>query len=67
MAAGACQEDEEIFRCGDGFTFEPDVFAANDGPPCHFVGHPIMDRVRAREPLPTLGKKHGIRDTHKPQ
>ena len=46
--------------------FEPDVFAANDGPPCHFVGHPIMDRVRALEPLPTFGKKHGIRDTHKP-
>ena len=46
--------------------FEPDVFAANDGPPCHFVGHPIMDRVKALEPLPNFGKKHGIRDTHKP-
>ena len=46
--------------------FEPDVFAANDGPPCHFVGHPIIDRITALEPLPTFGKKHGIRDTHKP-
>ena len=46
--------------------FEPDVFAANDGPPCHFVGHPIMDRVKALEPLPNFGKKHGIRDKHQP-
>lgn len=46
--------------------FEPDVFAANDGPPCHFVGHPIMDRIKALVPLPNFGKKHGIRDTHKP-
>ncbi len=46
--------------------FEPDVFAANDGPPCHFVGHPIMDRLKALEPLPNFGKKYGIRNPHKP-
>lgn len=46
--------------------FEPDVFAANDGPPCHFVGHPIIDRLTAFEPLPNFGKKHGLRDSHKP-
>lgn len=46
--------------------FEPDVFAANDGPPCHFVGHPIIDRLAAFEPLPVFGKKHGIRASHKP-
>jgi lipid-A-disaccharide synthase len=25
--------------------FEPDIFAAANGPPCHFVGHPIMQRL----------------------
>lgn len=46
--------------------FEPDVFAANDGPPCHFVGHPITDRLASFEPLPNFGKKYGIRAKHKP-
>ncbi len=41
--------------------FEPDVFAANNGPPCHFVGHPIVDRLEALEPLPDFMKKHRIK------
>ena len=41
--------------------FEPDVFAANDGPPCHFVGHPIVDRLEALQPLPDFKKKHRIK------
>jgi len=41
--------------------FEPDVFAANDGPPCHFVGHPIVDRLEELEPLPDFVKKHRIK------
>ena len=46
--------------------FEPDVFAANDGPPCHFVGHPMIDRLAAFEPLPAFSKKAGIRANDKP-
>ena len=41
--------------------FEPDVFAANDGPPCHFVGHPIIERLDALEPLPDFAKKHRLK------
>lgn len=41
--------------------FEPDVFAVNKGPPCHFVGHPIVERLEELEPLPDFGKKHRIK------
>jgi lipid-A-disaccharide synthase len=41
--------------------FEPEVFAANDGPPCHFVGHPIIERLDALEPLPDFAKKHRLK------
>lgn len=41
--------------------FEPDVFAANDGPPCHFVGHPIRDRLDALQPLPDFAKRHRLK------
>ena len=27
--------------------FEPDIFATANGPPCHFVGHPIVQRLAA--------------------
>ena len=41
--------------------FEPEVFATNDGPPCHFVGHPIVDRLEELEPLPDFKKKYEIK------
>lgn len=41
--------------------FEPDVFSANDGPPCHFVGHPIVDRLEELQPLPDFHKRHRIK------
>ena len=41
--------------------FEPEVFAANDGPPCHFVGHPIVDRLEDLEPLPDFKKKYRLK------
>lgn len=41
--------------------FEPEIFAANDGPPCHFVGHPIVDRLEALEPLPDFKKKYHLK------
>ena len=41
--------------------FEPDVFEANQGPPCHFVGHPIVDRLEALEPLPDFAKKYRLK------
>lgn len=40
--------------------FEPDVFASHDGPPCHFVGHPIVDRVTAFDPLPDFAKTYAV-------
>ena len=46
--------------------FEPDVFAANDGPPCHFVGHPIADRLAALEPLPDFAKKYKLKKNDVP-
>lgn len=46
--------------------FEPDVFAANDGPPCHFVGHPIVDRLQALEPLPAFAGKTGLKKNDVP-
>ena len=41
--------------------FEPDVFAASDGPACHFVGHPIRDRLDALEPLPDFAKRYRLK------
>ena len=41
--------------------FEPDVFMANNGPPCHFVGHPIVDRLEELEPLPDFKKKYCLK------
>ena len=41
--------------------FEPDVFKANNGPPCHFVGHPIVDRLEELEPLPDFKKKYRLK------
>lgn len=46
--------------------FEPEVFAANDGPPCHFVGHPIVDRLAALEPLPNFAAKYGLKKSDVP-
>ena len=46
--------------------FEPDVFAANDGPPCHFVGHPIMERLDALQPLPNFAQKHRLKKNDVP-
>ena len=40
--------------------FEPEIFAANNGPPCHFVGHPIIDRLQQLEPLPDFRKKYKL-------
>jgi lipid-A-disaccharide synthase len=41
--------------------FEPEVFETNNGPPCHFVGHPIVDRLEALEPLPDFAKKYHLK------
>ena len=41
--------------------FEPNVFAANDGPPCHFVGHPIIERLERLGPLPDFKKKYRLK------
>ena len=41
--------------------FEPEVFETNNGPPCHFVGHPIVDRLEALEPLPDFAKKYCLK------
>lgn len=46
--------------------FEPDVFAANNGPACHFVGHPITDRLAELEPLPDFAKKYGLKKNDVP-
>ena len=46
--------------------FEPDVFAANDGPPCHFVGHPIIERLDALQPLPNFAQKHRLKKNDVP-
>jgi lipid-A-disaccharide synthase len=42
--------------------FEPEIFEANNGPPCHFVGHPIVDRLEALEPLPDFAKKYHLKE-----
>ena len=42
--------------------FEPEVFETNNGPPCHFVGHPIVDRLEALEPLPDFAKKYHLKE-----
>ena len=46
--------------------FEPEVFAANDGPPCHFVGHPIIERLDALGALPNFPQKHRLKKNDVP-
>jgi lipid-A-disaccharide synthase len=41
--------------------FEPDVFKASGGPPCHFVGHPMVDRLQQLQPLPDFRKAHKLK------
>ena len=41
--------------------FEPDVFEASGGPPCHFVGHPMVDRMQQLHPLPDFRKAHKLK------
>ncbi len=36
------------------WPFEPDIFAAHGGPPCQFVGHPIITRLQDMVPLPNF-------------
>jgi lipid-A-disaccharide synthase len=32
------------------FPFEPEVYRRLQGPPCHYVGHPVADRMRGLSP-----------------
>ena len=43
--------------------FESEIFDAHDGPPCHFVGHPVIDWMKALEPLPDFAAMHNIKKT----
>ncbi len=42
------------------WPFEPDIFAACDGPPCYFVGHPLAHRFKHFESLPDFRQLHGL-------
>ena len=42
------------------FPFETQVFKALSGPPCHFVGHPIIGRVERLGQIPDFRKQHGL-------
>jgi lipid-A-disaccharide synthase len=40
--------------------FEQEIFEAYGGPPCHFVGHPVINRLDALAPLPDFKAQHRI-------
>ncbi len=42
------------------FPFESHIFKALSGPPCHFVGHPIVDRFQSYEPGADFRAKFNI-------
>ena len=42
------------------WPFEPDIFAACEGPPCHFVGHPIVNRLKNFTALPDFHHLHNL-------
>ncbi|MED5565482.1 MAG: lipid-A-disaccharide synthase, partial [Pseudomonadota bacterium] len=42
------------------FPFESDIFKALSGPPCHFVGHPIVDRFQSYGPGADFRGKYNI-------
>ena len=43
------------------FPFESHIFKASAGPPCHFVGHPIVDRFQSYAPRADFRAKYNIR------
>ena len=42
------------------FPFESHIFKARSGPPCHFVGHPIVARFQSYAPIADFRGKHNI-------
>ena len=42
------------------FPFESQIFKALSGPPCHFVGHPIVDRFQSYAPGADFRAKYNI-------
>ena len=42
------------------FPFESHIFKALSGPPCHFVGHPIVDRFQSYAPGADFRAKYNI-------
>ena len=42
------------------FPFESHIFKALSGPPCHFVGHPIVARFQSYSPLAEFRGKYNI-------
>ncbi len=42
--------------------FESEIFAAHGGPPCYFVGHPMIDRLKQLQPVPDFASLHGLVD-----
>ena len=42
------------------FPFESHIFKARSGPPCHFVGHPIVDRFQSYAPRADFRAKYNI-------
>ena len=42
------------------FPFESQIFKALSGPPCHFVGHPIVDRFQSYAPGADFRGKYNI-------
>ena len=42
------------------FPFESHIFKALSGPPCHFVGHPIVDRFQSYAPIADFRAKYNI-------
>ena len=42
------------------FPFESHIFKALAGPPCHFVGHPIVDRFQSHAPIADFRAENNI-------
>ena len=42
------------------FPFESHIFKALSGPPCHFVGHPIVARFQSYAPIADFRSKYNI-------
>ena len=42
------------------FPFESNIFRALSGPPCHFVGHPIVARFQSYAPIADFRSKYNI-------